>query len=135
MASHANDNEFGFQIAPMLDILFVLLLFFIVCAGAQKHEITLRTDLPGTRPPGPLVQVNLDIAADGQVMFNGAPIDLIDSHSLPETMAHLRSIVADTPDRPVIIRPEPSTRHQRIIDVLDACKAAGVKNVAFGSAP
>ena len=42
MASSVGDGEFGFQIAPMLDILFVLLLFFMVMAGAQKHETALQ---------------------------------------------------------------------------------------------
>ena len=41
------DGEHGFQIAPMLDVLFVLLLFFMMSAGAQKHETNLTTQLPG----------------------------------------------------------------------------------------
>jgi len=134
MTSHANDGEFGFQIAPMLDILFVLLLFFMVSAGLQKHERVISTPLPGSGP-GPKVAVNLEIAEDGQVSFNGAPIDTPASPQLPETMARLKAVIADAPDRPVIISPEPSTRHQRVIDVLNACKAVDAKNVALASVP
>jgi biopolymer transport protein ExbD len=134
MASHSDNGEFGFQIAPMLDVLFVLLLFFMVSAGAQKHEATLTTHLPGRgTPPGPLVQVNLDISDDGQVMFNGAPTDTPSDHQLPETMARLQAAIADSPEHPVVIRPAPTTRHQRVIDVLNMCKAAQVKNLAFGT--
>ncbi len=133
MASHTHDGEFGFQIAPMLDILFVLLLFFIVCAGVQKREATLTTKLPGIAPPGPQVEVNLEITSEGQVMLNGASVDSTTDHSLPETVARLRAVVADAPERPIVIRPDPGTRHQRVVDVLNACKGAGARNVAFGA--
>lgn len=136
MASHANDGEFGFQIAPMLDILFVLLLFFMVCAGVQKREAFISTSLPGNaRGPGPLVQVNLEIARDGQVIFNGAAIDAPGSRQLPETVARLKAAITDAPDRPVIIRPALDARQQRVVDVLNACKAAQVQNIAFGALP
>jgi biopolymer transport protein ExbD len=52
---------------------------------------------------------------------------------LPETMARLQAVVADAPDRPVIITPAPDIRQQRVVDVLNACKAANVRNIAFGS--
>ena len=134
MASHANDGEFGFQIAPMLDILFVLLLFFMVCTGVQKREASISTPLPGNfLRPGPLVQVNLEIAKNGQVIFNGATIDAPSSRQLPETVARLKASIADAPNRPVIIRPALDARQQRVIDVLNACKAAQVQNIAFGS--
>jgi biopolymer transport protein ExbD len=126
MASHANDGELGFQIAPMLDILFVLLLFFMVSAGAQKHEATIRVPLPG-KGPGPSVAVNLEITTDGDVLFNGAPTDLALMTS------RLKAVIADAPDRPVIINPAPSTRQQRVVDVLNACTAAHAKNIAFAA--
>jgi biopolymer transport protein ExbD len=134
MASHADNGEFGFQIAPMLDVLFVLLLFFMVSAGVQKQEARIITQLPGqTNAPGPQVRVNLEITAEGQVIFNGVAVDSTANHELPETMARLQAVVADAPDRPVIITPAPSTRQQRVVDVLNACKAAHIRNIAFGS--
>jgi biopolymer transport protein ExbD len=134
MVSHADNTEFGFQIAPMLDVLFVLLLFFMVAAGMQKHEGTIITQLPGSdRNPGDKVPVNLEITDQGQVIFNGADVDSSANQELPETMARLKAVMADAPDRPVIISPAPSTRHQRMVDVLNACKAVHVKNLAFSS--
>ncbi len=126
MASHAGDGELGFQIAPMLDILFVLLLFFMVSAGAQKHEAGIRVPLPG-KGPGPGVAVNLEITPEGEILFNGAPTDL------PVMTSRLAAVVADAPDRPIIIRPAPSTHQQRVVDVLNACTAAHAKNIAFAA--
>ena len=126
------DGDHGFQIAPMLDILFVLLLFFMVSAGAQKHETNLTTQLPGGQPGGD-VPVNVSIDSDGQVSVNSVPTDTPDNHDLPETISRLKGIVAAHATQPVVIIPTRSTRHQRVIDVLNACAAAEVKNLAFGS--
>jgi len=126
------DGDHGFQIAPMLDILFVLLLFFMVSAGAQKHETNLTTQLPGGGPGGD-VPVNINIDSDGQVSVNTVNTDSPDNHALPETVAKLKGIVAAHDKQPVVIIPTRSTRHQRVVDVLNACAAAEVKNLAFGS--
>lgn len=134
MASTANDGEFGFQIAPMLDVLFVLLLFFMVAAGATKHETMLTTPLPSRgSSPDPKIPVILEIAANGQVSFNGVATDKAADPQLPEAAARLKAVLADAPERPVIIQPEPATRQQRIMDVLDLCKAVHARNVAFST--
>ena len=132
MAGGGTDGEHGFQIAPMLDILFVLLLFFMVSAGAQKHEATLSTQLPGGQPGG-VVPAQVGIDADGQVNVFGAPTDTPDNHDLPETLARLQGIVKANATQPVVVTPSRSTKHQRVMDVLNACAAAKVKNLAFGT--
>lgn len=132
MAGSVGDGEFGFQIAPMLDVLFVLLLFFMVSAGAQRHEATISTQLPGGQP-GNDVPIKVELDAGGQVSINGEPTDDATGHALPQTVSRLKSIVAENDKQPVVLIPESSSRHQRVVDVLNACAAAGVKNLAFGS--
>ena len=130
----AREGEFGLQIAPMLDILFVLLLFFMVAAGVQKREAAISTTLPGKDvPPGPQVPVLVTIDADGQVNINSAAADTPSSDALPQTVNRLKAITSGNPNQPVFITPQPSTREQRVVDVLNACTAAGVKNLTFGS--
>ena len=130
----SSDGEFGLQIAPMLDVLFVLLLFFMVAAGVQKHEAAISTTLPG-KVHSPLLQVPVlvTIDADGQVNINNAAADKPGSDALPQTINRLKAITSGNPNQPVFITPQPSTRQQRVVDVLNACTAAGVKNLAFGS--
>ncbi len=131
MAGGVGDGEFGFQIAPMLDILFVLLLFFMVSAGAQKHEASLTTQLPGGQPGGE-VPVRIAIDDDGQVSIYGVAIDGPDDHHLPLLTSRLHTVVEAHATQPIVITPTRSTRQQRVVDVLNACAAAGVKNLAFG---
>jgi len=133
MAGTVGDGEFGFQIAPMLDILFVLLLFFMVSAGAQKHEASLTTQLPGDKPGGD-VPVEVGIDEDGQVSISGvATADAPTDPTLPGLVDRLRGIIAANAMQPVVITPMRSTRHQRVVNVLNACAAANVKNLAFGT--
>jgi biopolymer transport protein ExbD len=134
MAGSVGDGEFGFQIAPMLDILFVLLLFFIVSAGAQKHEASLSTQLPGGKP-GSEVPLEIGIDEDGQVNVSGVSIDAPADHALPGLVQRLKDLMASNDSQPIVITPVRATRHQRVIDVLNACAAAKVKNLAFGSPP
>ena len=116
----------------MLDILFVLLLFFMVAAGSVKHEASIATQLPGNQP-GKDVPVEISIDADGQVNVNNAPTDGTTGDALPELIGRLKGMVSSNANQPVIITPTPSTRQQRVVDVLNACAAAGVKNLAFGA--
>jgi biopolymer transport protein ExbD len=136
MASNLGDGEFGLQIAPMLDILFVLLLFFMVSAGSVKHEASISTQLPGgLSQPGADVPVRVAIDENGQVSIYGANVDTPSDNQLPQLVDRLRKVVSAHAAQPVIITPTRSTRQQRVVDVLNACAAAGVKNLAFGTPP
>jgi biopolymer transport protein ExbD len=130
------DGDFGLQIAPMLDILFVLLLFFMVCTGSQKHEAELGIKLPsrGTTPGTPDTPISLKVGMDGQIFFNDTPIDTPTSKDLRGLEAKLVDLIAKFGEKqPVVITPTRATRHERVIDVLNACSAAGVKNLSFGA--
>ena len=134
MAGSVGDGEFGFQIAPMLDVLFVLLLFFMVTAGSQKHEATLTTQLPGGKPGGD-VPLEIGIDADGQVNVSGVPVGDAGDAKLGPLVDRLTQVLASNQTQPVVITPMRSTKQQRVVDVLNACAAAKVKNLAFGSPP
>jgi biopolymer transport protein ExbD len=134
MAGGGNaEGEFGFQIAPMLDILFVLLLFFMVSAGSQKHEAGLTTQLPGSGGPAGNIPVAVNIDEDGQVNVSGAPIGTPTDQALPQLVDRLKGIMGSNAQQPIVITPSRSTKQQRVIDVLNACAAAQVKNLAFGT--
>jgi biopolymer transport protein ExbD len=129
------EGEFGLQIAPMLDILFVLLLFFMVSAGTQKKERNLSSPLPGSGAPDPTapVPMNININANDEVTMNGSPYNVImvDSKKPSELQLKLTGIIQDNDQQPIVINPSPLAHHQAVMDVLNACTGAGVKNVAF----
>ena len=130
------EGEFGLQIAPLLDVLFVLLLFFMVNAGLQEQEAELTIQLPGGGRPGegaPQTPIRLGIEADGVIRWEDAPIADGADYELTRLIARLKLMQEEHDDLPVIITPQPAATHQRVIDVLSACNEAKVKNLAFGS--
>jgi biopolymer transport protein ExbD len=136
MASFGSeDGDIGFQIAPMVDVVFVLMLFFMASAGMQPTEKELSINLPSgvsakasDTPPTPIIVL---IATDGTVQINGTAYDPSTSADLPLTRDRLQDLMTFGASDPVIIQPAPDVRQGRIIDVLNAAAAAGVKNLSF----
>ena len=132
----SEDGDIGFQIAPMVDVVFVLLLFFMASAGSHIIPKELAINLPSGRgeskpgpPPTPII---IDIFPDGKVQMNNKVYDTPVSKELPELRGWLKDTINKFGDKdPVIIRPDPQTKHERIIDVLNAAAASGVKNLTF----
>lgn len=129
------DGDVGFQIAPMVDVVFVLLLFFMASAGSQVISKELSINLPsGQAAPGGAASTPfiIDIAPDGVVSSSGKIYDTPSDKILTALREQLKGNIDKFGDKdPVIIRPDPQARHERIIDVLNAAAAAGVKNLTF----
>ena len=125
----------GFQIAPMVDVVFVLLLFFMVSAGSQIVEKELNINLPSgrtassgdvARPP-----IIIDIDPTGQISINNEVYANGTDKNLSRLREWLKQTFSEFGDDPVIIRPSMETKHERIIDVLNACAYGNVKNLTF----
>ena len=132
----SEDGDIGFQIAPMVDVVFVLLLFFMASAGSQIIPKELTINLPSgrgeSRPGPPPTPIIIDIFPDGKVQMNNKVYDSPGSKELPELRNWLKDTISKFgAEDPVIIRPDPQTRHERIVDVLNAAAASGVKNLTF----
>ena len=131
----SEDGDIGFQIAPMVDVVFVLMLFFMASAGMQVVEkelsINLPSGVPTTGSNTPMTPIVVAVAADGTVQINGKSFDPAASTDLPLTRDHLKELMSFGGKDPVIIQPAPDARQERIIQVLNAAAAAGVKNLSF----
>jgi len=130
----SSDGDYGLQIAPMLDVMFVLLLFFMVMAGKQVKEAELGVQVPGASKAVTTAKtpVTLKVSENGVVSFNDSPVDSRDDREMPKLLAKLKALIEASPDQSVIIRPKDTAPYQRVIDVLNACGAARVKNLTFG---
>lgn len=130
------DGDVGFQIAPMVDVVFVLLLFFMASAGSQVIPKELSINLPSgqsaSKPGPPATPFIIDISPTGVVSSSGKTFDTPTNKDLPALREQLKSNIDKFGDKdPVIIRPDPQTKQERIIDVLNSAAAAGVKNLTF----
>ncbi|MFZ4598178.1 MAG: ExbD/TolR family protein [Terrimicrobiaceae bacterium] len=133
----SEDGDAGFQIAPMVDVVFVLLLFFMASAGSQVIEKELNINLPSGRADSaaasiPTTPIIIDIFPDGKVQMNNKVYDTPTSKELPELRAWLKETIDKFGGKdPVILRPDPQTKHERVMDVLNAASAAGVTKLSF----
>ncbi len=131
----SEDGDVGFQIAPMVDVVFVLMLFFMASAGSQIVERELNISLPSGAAAAPgatqKTPIILDISADGQVVGNNTTFGTPTDKALLSLRDWLKATQGFGGEDPVIIRPNSETKHERIIDVLNACAAAGIKNLTF----
>ena len=89
--SLSHEADVGFQIAPMIDVVFVILVFFMALAAQIRIEHSLQTTLPGVAvagSPAPLVDEQLiQIDASGEVRLNDEALDATESVHLPQLRA------------------------------------------------
>lgn len=129
----------GFQIAPMIDVVFVILLFFIVQASSIQVENAHNTKLPGTEETDsetPLPdEISIRVEEDGQVYLNDDPLDTPEAKLLPELAGNLHQLKessdASKSEVLVTIYANDMARYDRVVDVLDALSRANISNVTF----
>jgi biopolymer transport protein ExbD len=140
-APQAQPDNLTFQLAPMVDVIFILILFFMTSAGLVQVEKQLSLKLPGTVMQSGAVTMPdeqiVEIADNGQVIINGSPMDAPDNSDLPQLLALLHRFKqmseANRVPAMVTIMPAPKARYQRIVDVMNACAACSISNVTFST--
>jgi biopolymer transport protein ExbD len=140
MKKEVHPDELPFQIAPMIDIIFILILFFMVTAGAQKVENHLTIRLPGD-PGQPILNMIdeqiVQIDTNGQVTLNDQTFDSPADKEMPglkQTLTRFKEISDMNKSTALLtISSSPHAKYERVIDVLNACAAAKIEGVTFAS--
>ena len=135
----AEGYEDGFSLDSMLDVIFLLLIYFMVTAAFVKEETDISLSLPSrVQQDEPLDMPEeqiIDILADGSVLLNGQAHDPPLDHALPRltaTLARFRQSAADAlVPAFIVVQAEDEAQHQRVIDVLNACAVAQITLVSF----
>jgi len=129
----------GFQIAPMIDVVFVIMLFFMVMAGAVRVENELNTTLPGSTESSCATdfvdEIIISISESGEVALNDEPFDSPESRELPklrDTLMRLKQN-ADNARTPAVVTvvSDPNAKYSRTVDVLDVLSQAKIETVTF----
>jgi biopolymer transport protein ExbD len=125
----AEPHVVGFQIAPMVDVLLVLLCFFILTWNFARKEMELSVKVPvaehASEPTLDVNQTVLNLKADGTMVMNTKPISYED---LGERMRALAEI---NPDYAIILRGDENVPYKYVARVLGVCNGAGIWNVAL----
>ncbi|MDZ8119767.1 ExbD/TolR family protein [Pontiella agarivorans] len=130
------------QIAPLIDVVFLLLIYFMVSAQLKRTEADLDLALPGavsvsTQMEIPDEQI-IEVLASGEIVLNNKVYvspDKADLAGLEYTLLRYAQAAKISKTKAVItIAADDDAVHERVIDVLNACAGAGIKNVTFGTA-
>ena len=129
--AHVYPERIVFQIAPMVDILLFLLVFFILTWNFSRNEAELDVKVPaaqeGKETRRPAGEVILNVKKDGAIVMNRRPMS---SGELLETLSRIAKLY---PDQAVILRGDENVDYRFVVDVLDICRAANIWNVAFAT--
>ena len=125
------ENSVGFQMAPMVDIIFLLLIFFIAAAVYSQWESKLEIKVPTSetakhRPrfPGEAI-INID--NNGKFFLNSVEYT-------PERLETiLRKLASTYPDQPVVIRADKKTQCLYLVKLLDICAKTDIANISFAA--
>jgi biopolymer transport protein ExbD len=133
------DETSELQIAPLIDCVFQLLIYFMVTSSLHKTEADLGISLPGTITQARVVQMPdeqiVEIDEQGRVILNAKEFDSPDNPALPQFTAMLiryrqASEAANTKALVTIMAADEAV-HQRVVDVMNACAAAQIRHVTF----
>ncbi|MED5585562.1 MAG: biopolymer transporter ExbD [Verrucomicrobiota bacterium] len=139
--SRRHDEVVGMPMGPMIDMVFLLLVFFMVTAKPIKQESDLGLGLPGAVAQEESVDIpdeqRVIIRGDLQVVLNDLELDDPASSELPElfaTLERFRKAAELSGSKAMLtIAPAKDVPHQRVVDVLNACGRAQLTNVTCSS--
>ena len=119
------------QMASLMDIVFLLLCFFVTSSVFSQWEtevaITLPTAKSATIPGRMPGEIILNLNADGKVSVNGHVL------SLEEVTARLSRIAENFPGQPVVIRADKTCSYETLMSLIDACRTANVWNFSLAT--
>ena len=127
---HRASDEAEINITPMLDIVFIMLIFFIVTTSFVKEK-GLEVSRPSSSPPkeikkskGPIV---VKIDANGNITMKGRMLER------KAVQANLEREKAEKPDSALIIAAHPDAETDALVTILDAAEAVGVGSVSVAT--
>ena len=121
----------AFALTSMLDVIFLLLCFFVTASVFSQWESEISISLPSastsetpSRLPG---EVILNVARDGSVTVNAKKL------TLEDLGGRLRKVADFYPGQPVVIRADRDTSYNSLVKVIDTCRNAGVWNFSLAT--
>ena len=121
----AADDDAQIDMTPMLDIVFIMLIFFIVTT-TFSNEKGLSANRPPESPPTdlPSKALSIRIDADGTIQMAGRIVDI------RRVVANTQTFLAENNTETAAIQAHEDTEHGVVVEVMDQVKQAGIANVS-----
>ena len=120
------------NLTPMIDVVFLLLLFFMVSTSFIR-ESSLKVDLPeATGEPLQTQEflVEIVISANGEIIIDELPVTVTNSNDMRRV---LKTAVGDNTDPHIIISADAQAAYQRIVTAMDAAQSLGFNRLTLAT--
>lgn len=127
--NHGPQDEDEVDLTPMLDVVFIMLIFFIVTASFV-NEIGIDVNSPDKNQnvkDADKKSIVIQITSRDRIKIRNRDIDY------RAVRANIERLHAESPDAPVVVQPHPESRTDITIHVMDAAREAGVYNVSIAA--
>ena len=124
-----SEEEADINLTPMLDVVFIMLIFFIVVASFIK-EAGVEVNRPDdNQPDNPedSTSILVEVASDNQIWMENRRVDI------RAVRANIQRLLAEDPEAPVTIKVEKGAEAGIVVDVADAARESGVAAVNWAS--
>ncbi len=133
LSAQEKESNVSIEMTPLIDMVFLLLIFFLVATTFKEAEREMQIALPFTDNAGPistsLREIIINVAEDGRIIVAGQTM------SAEQLNALVDEAVKQNENQKVTIRGDKNTAYQNIASVLDVCKAAGIQEPYLDSIP
>lgn len=121
-------KEVGVEMGPLMDIVFILLIFFVVTSSFTR-ETGVDVTKPQAQTASQLEKENILIAItrEGTIHINERQVDLASLQDI------LKQLLAKTPDREAVVIADKNAVTGTLVQVIDACNLAGIKKVSIAA--
>ena len=121
----------GVPLTPMIDVVFLLLCFFVTSQIFAQWETEIDVALPtaatGGMPQRLPGEVIVNVRADGATVVNGQTLDDAQLRAMMDRLVQL------FPGQPVLLRADKTTAYEHVVRVLDTCRQADIWNISFAT--
>ena len=124
-------EESSIDLTPMLDVVFIMLIFFIVTASFIKEAgiDVNRPDAPITETPPEEANILVVVDANNDIFIDRRHID-------PRAVrANIERLHAENPTSSVVIQPSKKSANKMLVAIMDASRQAGVYNISISDSP
>lgn len=116
------------NIAPLIDMVFILLIFFLVTTSFVKEAgVDVHRPVAQTAQKKEKTSIIIGITAENRIYIEGKPIDK------RVVQSHMERFLMQNPNGSVVIAADEKSSSGTVIQVLDACRLAGVKNISVAA--
>ncbi len=118
------DKDEGIDIAPLIDVVFILLIFFMVSTTFVRNlELDIERPSAASAETADVRAIRVTLTRGGQVMVEGQEV------SSWMVQDRVRSITLQHPERPVLVTTDEDVPTGKLVDVVDQCRLAGTSSV------